>query len=64
MGRNQDLFLEKSDAAKGRQAPMTNLKYGGQHGHSMDIGNYISNASYVSKPVIAFSWRPHGASRT
>lgn len=54
MGRHQDLFLEKTEVSKGTQAPMTNLKYGGQHGHSMDIGNYISNASYVSKPVIAF----------
>lgn len=54
MGRQTDLFLEKSPAAEGRLAPMVNLRHGGQHGHSMDIGNYISNAAYVSKPVIAF----------
>lgn len=54
MGRKTDLFLNTPSVAGGAHAPMTNLKHGGQHGHSMDIGNYISNASYVSKPVIAF----------
>lgn len=54
MGRHSDLFLNTSGVEDGQEAPMTNLKHGGQHGHSMDIGNYISNASYVSKPVIAF----------
>lgn len=54
MGRQQDTILENSPINAGVESPMVNLKHGGQHGHSMDIGNYISNAAYVSKPVIAF----------
>lgn len=54
MGRHTDMFIEQGPSKKASMATQLNLAYGGQHGFAADVGNYISNASYVSKPVIAF----------
>lgn len=54
MGRHADTLLRNSPVADAQRAPQVNLGIGGQNGHSMDVGMYVPNAAYVSKPVICF----------
>lgn len=53
MSRMKDTLLGDRAYGKNKQAPMVDLKYGGQHGHMVDMNTYVSNANYVKRPLVA-----------
>ena len=53
-GRINNAILNSSAAfAQGNTAPMVDPQYGGQMGHSVDLDEWVSNASYVRKNLVA-----------
>ena len=53
MSRLQDAILQPNTAyAHGHQAPMLDLRYGGQMGYAPDLTEWVSNQSYIRKNTI------------
>ena len=52
--RAKDAILSGSAHAVGQQAPMLDLKNGGQMGFQPDYPGFVSNAAYVSRNLICF----------
>lgn len=53
MARLNDALLNGRAYNRGTQHPVLNAAYGGQFGFSNNIGQYVSNAAYVQRNVIA-----------
>ncbi len=53
MSRIEGTLLNKaySRIVNGRQQPMLNLSYGGWHGYSPNMEDWVSNAAYISRPT-------------
>lgn len=51
--RLKDTILSGGAYAKGKEAPLVDLKNGGQFGWSTDLRSWVSNSSFVRRNVIA-----------
>ena len=69
MSRLANAILDSSKAyAKGHQAPMLDLTYGGQQGYAPDLTEWVSNQAYIRRNLICllvsaptgFASMPHG----
>lgn len=52
MSRLRDTILANKAFNERGQAPMVDLRFGGQHGYAPDYASYVSNAAYVRRNLI------------